>query len=206
MTGQLKSQTALLHSEVEELMYAAPIMDRTLTIDQLVHLLRIHHRFHVMLEQWLGPHEKELKALKIWPLERSPLIEGDLVSCGAEAPIAPEVVGPIGLPGMLGVLYVSEGSMLGGAVIAKALAAHPDLRHLPMDFFKAYGPDLRQHWITLCEQLNARPGSERPEILEGAIMAFETYKQCSSAVHSWMYLQDMLEDNDGLSDSSISVQ
>lgn len=182
LTARLKAHTAGLHTEVEDLLYAEPLMQRTIAKAQLVHLLRIHHRFHVMLERWIAQHEEQIAGLPIRLLQRSQMIMEDLRSIGAEAPDEITIEGTPGFEELLGVLYVSEGSMLGGAVIAKALSGHPELQGIAWKFFGAYGQDLRSHWIALCAMLNERPTGDHERILNGAVIGFDAYKKCFHAL------------------------
>ncbi len=178
LTAALRAGTAEQHSHIEELLYSGHIFKGTLTVAQYVHLMQVHHQFHVALENALASHKEVRSYLPVQARPKSELARLDLQALGEEPLLADQdLFASFNDLELLGAVYVSEGSMLGGAVIARNLKDMPGVRadqdHL--HFFTAYGKDLGPNWTRFCEQLNTRPQDQWPAIVEGAQRAFKIY-------------------------------
>lgn len=177
LTTLLKAETAAAHQRTEALLYTDQLFKGTLSAAQYAHLLQIHLQFHVALEKAIGKHS-ELTDLLPSKASKSDMVLKDLDAIGqAPMPCEADRLSHLGLTQLIGALYVSEGSMLGGAVIARAIAKTQGLQDHEINFFNMYGKDLGAMWIGFCSRLNDRPRTEWPAIIEGAQFAFDLYSE-----------------------------
>ena len=177
LTSLLRSGTAAVHAEIEALLYSGKLMGGTLSRSEFAHLLQIHLQFHLALERAIDRH-KEVEVLLPVKTSKSEMLLKDLEATG-QVPIRVESdrLSQLTVPQLIGALYVSEGSMLGGAVIARAIAKTQGLQDHKINFFGMYGKDLGPNWVIFCNKLNDRPNAEWPLILEGAHIAFNLYRE-----------------------------
>jgi heme oxygenase (biliverdin-IX-beta and delta-forming) len=68
----------------------------------------------------------------------------------------------------LGMLYVFEGSTLGGKVIVKALRRLPDWPIHGISYFDPYGSSTGAMWQAFREHLDATPKADEPEVIGAA--------------------------------------
>jgi heme oxygenase len=76
---------------------------------------------------------------------------------------------------LLGVLYVLEGSTLGGAVLRRHLAAAFGLTDAGLRYYSPYGTHPKPHWVAFSERMNAIElnVAEADAIVEAARETFE---------------------------------
>ncbi len=178
LTARLKAHTSTAHAQAEALLYSEQLFKGTITLAQYAHLLQVHHQFHVAMDAAIQEHE-ELAAIAPTQRSKSEVLKRDLAALGeAVLPADDRILFNFSLPQLIGALYVSEGSMLGGAVIARTVSRIEGLRTGGCtNFFTLYGSDLGRMWMAFCGRLNARPHTEWPAILDGAQRAFGLYSQ-----------------------------
>lgn len=121
---QLKRETAPIHIRLER---DLGLGDATLTRSRFVFLLARFHGFHAA---WEPAMARALADDPFWsPRRRVPRLAADLKAFGfapadiAALPVCPHVPVLDSMARALGSLYVMEGSRLGGAVVARNLAA-----------------------------------------------------------------------------------
>ena len=116
------------------------------------------------------------------PRRRLPMLDADLRACGATGdqiaalPAVPETALPFAdRPRALGILYVVEGSTLGGQHVARFVAGHLNLSpgH-GTAYFASYGPDVGRRWRETKALLDAPPFAADPDaVIAGATAAFD---------------------------------
>jgi heme oxygenase len=117
--------------EIHERLHRVPTLERLaegrLGRSEYIELLRGFLRFHLVLESRLslGP-DLAMVGIVVRKRQRSHLLYDDLAALGVRKPEVPPPPGfhlatPVSVPAALGYLYVSEGSRLGGRVLASAL-------------------------------------------------------------------------------------
>ena len=103
------------------------------------------HGLHAGAEAVLEPLLAGLPGLDYAARRRSAMLQEDLGALGAEPGPPFLIAAPASVPEALGLLYVLEGSALGGKVIRKALAARgQDMTGL--SFLDHYGPEVGARW------------------------------------------------------------
>jgi heme oxygenase (biliverdin-IX-beta and delta-forming) len=122
------------------------------------------------------------------PRRKLPLLAADLHALGrgdadlAALPTLPAAALPLADPAAaLGVLYVVEGSTLGGQHVAKAVACHTGLTpDRGLAYFASYGPDVGRRWRETKALLDAPPLPADPAaVVAGAVAAFDL-------LHDWL--------------------
>lgn len=116
--------------------------------------------------------------LSDWPLRlRASALAADLAAVGKIAVPADNIdPEPITRPAMLGMLYVLEGSRLGGAVLARRVAASPDARCREATRYLRHG-ERRRFWPSFVAMFDALPlvADHIDEVITGARAAFDLF-------------------------------
>lgn len=175
-TLTLKSDTRALHHQLDHHPTLHALMSKDVSIED----------YQVALEQlgpWFLAIENTFYAL--WPAyanvrAKSPLIEADLANIKSH----PVKLTPAQLYGVppatseafaVGVMYVCEGSSLGGVVLSRHLKQHLRREDI-FSFYHCYGSGLSEHWLNIQTIINEKAisQSELSEQLEGACWAFSS--------------------------------
>lgn len=175
---RLKTDTRPRHQQTETLLYADKLLAGTLARSDYAQLLTIHYRFHQALETAIAGQARFFTDYAADARRKTPWLVTDLDQAGVDLP-APE-------PGLftdwttyqlLGAMYVAEGSMLGGRVIAGALRRTPGLSGLTSRFFGGYGEQTGPLWKHFGAWLTRRANSHDEQIVEAANRAFGHFQQ-----------------------------
>ncbi len=170
----LKHQTKVLHDRVEQKFNSSKIFEDDYTAEDYRKLLTYNYLFLKTYEQpvfrllsekyadrLLLQHRRKLH---LFDLEKEDVHSpGDLthtiaVDCEAEA---------------LGILYVMEGSTLGGNMIAKKLESNPLFTGKTFPYFRCYGERTGSMWKNFKFVLNYAVSEEEHEkVLKGAEKAY----------------------------------
>ncbi|ACO47780.1 putative heme oxygenase (plasmid) [Deinococcus deserti VCD115] len=173
--SRLKHSTLEQHHEVEALM---PVLQPDLTVSAYARLLTQVYSVVQPLEAGLQslplPEAFDLPARLKTPLLIQDL---DAVSEPRPAPLPPLL--PEGVPEALGVLYVLEGSTLGGQVIGRhlnrALGLTPGTGGA---YFHAYGARTGAMWKAFAQAMNQSVAShEEDRVVDGARVAFGAFQR-----------------------------
>lgn len=177
VTDLLKINTAQYHDEIEQKLESNKLFDGTFTQANYYKMLVVNHQFIKAYESeihsFLNDSDKEL--LNKINFNKLSLIEQDL----EELNLTPNEIGTINhlnnRAEALGALYVIEGSMLGGMVIAKQLKKYPDLETANFNYFGHYGQDIGPIWKAFVSYLNEQLIDEQDQndTLKGAIKAYQ---------------------------------
>lgn len=178
---QLKLETRTRHEQTERLLYAQQLMAGLLTRDEYVHLLTIHYRFHQALEAAVTKQAGALAGYDYQASRKTPWLVADLQRMGVPLPSpAADLFAGWNATQLLGALYVAEGSMLGGQVIAKALRRTPALTDVDSQFFGGYGAQTGPRWKAFCTYLTQRAEGHQIAVVAAADQAFSYFQQLAA--------------------------
>ncbi|WP_308993868.1 biliverdin-producing heme oxygenase [Mariniflexile litorale] len=173
----LKTQTAHIHKKLEYLPVSAMILSPSMEIKHYTRYLSLMYDVHKNLEATVFPLLSELiDTIKV--RAKTPLIKEDLLFLHYNHQISKSVfkTHPLTIPFALGMLYVVEGSTLGGRFILKNIETVPGLdQGKGVSYFTGYGSSTGSMWksfLNTLAQYEADNNCE-PEIIEGALYAFE---------------------------------
>ncbi len=170
----LREATASAHDALERDARIEPrLADRT-TRPAIV---TAFHRYHAALEPGVHPMVARLNAdlgIGFAPYARVDLIARDLEQLGAKPPPAAALEPPGSIGAALGRMYVAEGSMLGGRIIRRRLAADGhDL--VGLSFLDPHGEATGDRWRAFLALLEAARTAGRAcidEVAEGGVQGF----------------------------------
>lgn len=166
---RLRQETRPAHDRLERRL---DLLARPCSRDHLLDVLRGFRDFHAA---WEPPMEALLGGL-FAPRRRLHLVQADLTALG-ETGVPRTMPAPPAMPATAaaawGSLYVMEGSTLGGALIARALAGMEGLPPGGIRYFSPYGRNTGAMWRAFCAGLLAasRPETER-ETVDAALATF----------------------------------
>lgn len=172
LSDLLKSTTAYAHKKLEGQFDLQ-------TLSESSHNLSTYlQRFHAVvapIESELLLFEDKLSelGLDLGPRLKSGILKEDLQKLGSEPQahvLEFDVINSV--YEALGVLYVLEGSTLGGQVITKALKKN----NLEAKYFDPYGAQTISFWNSLKDVLNKVSSEHEEEVLTGALKAFDIFK------------------------------
>lgn len=167
----LRRATAAVHSTLED---EAHIETRLADVETRPQMVGAFYSFHAALEAGAHPPISAL-ARSFAPRPRAAILAVDLAELGqaVERP-ALRLEPPSSTGVALGWVYVAEGSMLGGRIIRRRLAAAgSDLRGLA--FLDPYGDQTGERWrafLTLLEQTCAEGTATIEQVVQGGMEAF----------------------------------
>lgn len=146
-TARLRAETATAHERLET---DLDIFTRVRRMQDRRRLVERFHGLHAGVERALAPSLASLADLDFPGRSRLPHLRRDLTALGAASPAALPVcdIGPVvDAAEALGLLYVFEGSTLGGHVIRKRLAAEGHDAD-GLSFLDPYGAAVGERWRT----------------------------------------------------------
>ncbi len=180
--ARLKEETLPDHLDVE----------RMLALDDLSASLAAYHEKLRLLYAFHAPAERLLLAgvdrvdneIAMTRRRKVHLLLDDLRTTApdGESPLLPRSVNMEHIQApleLLGMLYVVEGSTLGGAVIARRVHAQLALeQHNGCAFFAAYGVEVGTRWRSVCEILirHADSRESADAIIDGARQTFAAFR------------------------------
>ncbi|MBA1204536.1 biliverdin-producing heme oxygenase [Pseudomonas capeferrum] len=176
----LRQGTASLHKRLEARM---PFFSAGFDLPAYRHLLMAYHGFHAPLERQLAAH---LPALDHARRAKTPALTQDLRALGLSpgeidalpcCQALPEVTDEATA---LGVMYVLEGSTLGGQVLKRALAERLGIDHDSGGaFLDVYGTETGTLWRGFLHFLECYPASpvQQANTVRAAIDTFTCFEQ-----------------------------
>jgi heme oxygenase len=178
--GKLRVATSQSHTNLEALPVSVSIMNPNVSNEEYALYLTLMHDIVKDAEENIFPVAKAvLPELDVHP--KAHFIEADLNTLGAVkktsySPLSSKIdVDTISPAFALGVMYVIEGSSLGGRVILKNITGA--LNHTAesgASYFAGYGGQTGSHWKSFLENLTgyeAKTDSQN-DIIKGADFAF----------------------------------
>ncbi len=130
-------------------------------------LTRLFHGLHAGAEAVLAPWLAAVPGLDYERRRRGPVLDRDLAHFGEPAPAPCPMPKPASRAEALGLLYVLEGSTLGGQVIRKRLQRQGQTLD-GVSFLDPYGAETGPRWKSFLEVLGRECPSERPETARAA--------------------------------------
>jgi len=173
----LKSQTAFAHKRLENLPVSSCILSPEMKIEDYAHYLKLMYDVHNDVEKniypLLSPFIDDLKER-----EKKHLIKEDLNFLNYNKPASTPVfnIENQTIPFALGILYVVEGSSLGGRFILKNLETIPGLDNgKGVSYFTGYGNKTGSQWKNFLNLLTKYEDENNceDEIINGAVYAFD---------------------------------
>lgn len=139
-------------------------------------MARLFHGLHAGADAVLSPWLESLPGLDYEARRRRPVLDRDLAHFGEPTPPPCPLPTPASRAEALGLLYVLEGSTLGGQVIRKRLLADGgDLKGV--SFLDPYGSETGPRWKAFLAVLDRECPPDRPEdgqaAARGGVAGFE---------------------------------
>lgn len=177
ISGILKKETVKYHDEIEQKLESNKLFEGAFNQNNYYKMLLVNHQFIQGLEPEIKSllSEEDLEFLNKINLNKLELLEKDLIELNLEItqPEKNELLK--NREEALGALYVIEGSMLGGMVIAKQLRKYPELAQAGFNYFGHYGQDIGPIWKSFIAYLNDHiiTNDQQKNTLKGAIKAYQ---------------------------------
>jgi heme oxygenase len=182
----VKSRTWSAHQALEKRL--VNIIKTPGSTEDYIHLLKVFYGFYKPLEELLAEWKPELPMNDFHERRKALLLVNDINKLKTTDPA--DIIQCAKLPAIssvadaLGVLYVMEGSTLGGPHIAKMIQRfYPPECGYAVSFFLSYGDKVFQKWEAFKEILNNAflPESEYAALAETANNTFDKF-------HEWINL------------------
>ena len=188
---QLRTATRAAHEALESTAFSRRLSEGALDLPSYARYLNAMWHFHSLLEA-AAAASQDSDVATVWrdDMRRASALEADLsalergglaVDRGTDESVPAMAFSSLmydekrDQKNLIGMLYVAEGSRLGGRVLRKSLLArHPHLKDAGLMYLQGYGDRSGQQWVRFRARLDALtlgPVSERV-VIEGAAAAF----------------------------------
>ncbi len=178
MLAQLKEQTKEYHQSVEKVLITK--LKNLSNIDEYRDLLLKLHNFYAPLEKQVHNMVDETVLPDIGQRMHSHKLESDLEALGSHSVLSAnpflETIDSISYA--LGILYVIEGSTLGGQIISGMLKKQlPNIDDQTLNYFNSYGRNTPVMWSAFKMHIeNPALVINKNEMLAGAKATFENLR------------------------------
>lgn len=174
----LKEQTKALHDLVEEKLLSHKIMDKSFTVMEYHQVLKHNYTFlhHFEDAVFSSLSDDTSQKIRLEDRKKLPFIKKDLAELGlTDSEKQPLLKIEIKTEAeALGMLYVMEGSTLGGNIIAKNLAKNPAFSDIEFHYFGCYGEKTGSLWKNFREVLESKSTEVNSgDFLKGAKKAYQ---------------------------------
>lgn len=173
---QLRKETETAHNALETLPISRQLMSPFLTLEEYASYLTMMFSVVLQAEKSVFPLVRHV-VNDIEERRMLPLITEDLRNLDRTPPYPADVFGggPFSVPFAMGIMYVIEGSALGGRVILKNVQKQIAVTESRGGrYFAGYGNQTASKWksfLAILSEYEARTGSGA-EIIDGANFAF----------------------------------
>ena len=188
--ARLRAETRPQHDATEAIPFSAAIVAGSLPLASYAAQLAAYVPVHVALEGAIASANHRALA-HVWDpgMRRVDLLRADLGALGFAETSMPESTraashafgawieevartDPVAL---LGILYVLEGSTLGGAFLRKHLAAAYSLTDAGLRYYSPYGSHPKPHWVAFSARMNELDltDAEADAVVEAASATFD---------------------------------
>jgi heme oxygenase (biliverdin-IX-beta and delta-forming) len=185
--GLLKERTGPVHRRVEDKL---GLLNPDLTIERLKAVLARFFGFwetnEIQIGAWSVDHPSASAQFRCTDRRRAALFADDLLALGmttgelGRVPGAPAIFDGLNHSKVLGWLYVTEGSTLGGAIITRHLRRVGALTDFALHSFRPYGEGLGAMWRDYTSTLD-RFVSDNPvrteAVVEAALRTFDALER-----------------------------
>ncbi|GGF05650.1 biliverdin-producing heme oxygenase [Flavobacterium limi] len=176
--SDLKNKTSDSHRKLESLPISASILSPGMTISDYIQYLTLMYDVHKNTENVVFPLLSEI-ITDLDQRKKSHLIKEDFDFLQYNKTDSNPIFGAqdITVPFALGILYVIEGSSLGGRYILKNISTIPGLdKNQGISYFQGYGDKTGSYWKNFLGYLSGYEEKHNcgNTIIEGAIYAFES--------------------------------
>lgn len=176
--NDIKSQTINSHKKLESLPVSASILSPDMKMTDYIHYLSLMYDVHKNTEEVIFPVLSEF-INDLEQRKKTHLIKEDFFFLDYDKKYAPTVfsAAKMTIPFALGILYVIEGSTLGGRFILKNITTIPGLDSgKGVSFFNGYGDKTGSYWKSFLNKLSEyeRNYDCGDSIIAGAVYAFES--------------------------------
>lgn len=174
LRGRIKELTAPFHEELETTPIAIRLASGTIGRDEyglyLERIAVLHHTLEPLFSTM-----NEWKKYGIDPIQRSRLhlLDNDLSALGKVIPNKRNIKQldiPLNFATAVGMMYVLEGSTMGGRILTQKLSYIVGSNGIPCtSYFRAYGDDTMKMWAEFCQFLD-QFGTENPKLVSQVIL------------------------------------
>lgn len=167
----LKKNTAEYHDAAEKLFNSEKIFNKTFTLEDYKKIINTNYLMLLHSEDKIfkSLSENFKEKLQLDQRKKLPLIEKDLESLELENQVASHPLEIKNEHEALGMMYVIEGSTLGGNVIAKQLSKTEGFDEVTFNFFGCYQENTGPMWKNFKEVLDTEVTENNySEVLSGA--------------------------------------
>jgi len=175
MIQALRKATQPFHHALEKKMYSSKIMSKEISQQELIHLLRINYLFFKHIQEYRA----FLPSLENFYPTRHDLAQADLKNMDVfcEDEVDTSLFSEVNKDHLVGMIYVSLGSSLGSALIAKKLNLTKHLEGCSYTFF-SNSPSIMTTWNNYLSYLHIEQALLCEErVIEGAIASFKYFDQ-----------------------------
>ncbi|SHJ11697.1 biliverdin-producing heme oxygenase [Aquimarina spongiae] len=176
----LKQETSLLHKTAEEKNLAKYIIENSITLEQYIALIKQNYTLYKTLEDQLICNKELLPEpyQKFVSNKKSEALKKDLSNLNVfwEDTKSLAISFSDSFASVIGIMYVIEGSMLGGQVIKHHIQKCQSLQGIPEQFF--FGDDskaVRLRWNQFCDTLLKSSFTES-EVRQSVLSAKKTFE------------------------------
>ncbi|KFF02988.1 biliverdin-producing heme oxygenase [Flavobacterium reichenbachii] len=174
--NDLKTHTAESHKKLEGLPVSASILSPDMNIENYCNYISLMHDVHNSAEEVVFPLLSNIVD-DLKDRKKKHLIEEDLLFLDCNKTVSTSVFNApeMSVPFALGILYVIEGSSLGGRFILKNVALNPKLSgNQGVSYFSGYGDRTGSYWKSFLNTLSEYEQTNNcgDAIIEGAVYAF----------------------------------
>ena len=158
----LKADTKILHDRVEAKFNSGKIFNGTFELNDYRNLLQYNYLFLLNFENavFSAISAQNAKEINLENRKKLALIEKDMEDFAIGT-------SPLQIPVAIkneaeafGILYVMEGSTLGGNMIAKQLSKNPDFQEVTFSYFRCYGDRTGSYWKNFKEVMDTQITTE----------------------------------------------
>ena len=172
-SDELKSCTLQAHAGLEKKLVSR--IKKVHSVEDYISLLRLMYGYYKPLQERIQPAVSENI-----PVRYADNIITDLQDLGSfdnHIPVCDRVPSLNTPASILGALYVTEGSTLGGRIITRMISKQLNISFdKGFSFFNAYGDDTQIMWHKFKNVLNQpRPQNEQTEMMNAAMDTFTTF-------------------------------
>ena len=172
----LKSNTGSYHDEVELGLGSGRIFSKNYSTEDYSKLIYCNYLFIKAFEEdvfnRVSPEISE--AVNLQSRRKMPSLEKEIQQLKINEEERKSEISIENPWEALGILYVMEGSTLGGNVIAKQFSKTPGFTDFKFYYFGVYGEETGSKWKIFKETIDAKtPEEHHPKVLAGTIKAYQ---------------------------------